>query len=154
MQDAPLTSLHRRADGRYRLGFHASPARLADVVVLCRPSRRCGAVDLDGAGLSRRKRACIQQLGMGTNAKVLVQLDRQVTHYGRTPASRWSGEYYDARVDTWASSLAERGRTSLLTVYSGGHVGASYDVPRPHGPGPSPRRRPGPWPRSAEPCRT
>ena len=102
-----------------------------------RRSRRCGTWTSTGAGLSRRKRDCIEQLGMGTNAKVLVQLDRHVTHYGRTPTSRWSGEYYDARVDTWASSLAERGRTSLLTVYSGGHgSGRRTTSSRPHGPAP------------------
>jgi monoamine oxidase len=137
VQDARLTSLTRQVGGRYLLVFRGAPAQPADVVVLCAPfSALRRHVDLDGAGLSRRKRRCIEQLGMGTNAKVLVQLDRHVTHYGRTPSSRWSGEYYDARVDTWASSLAERGRTSLLTVYSGGHVGASYDVAQPHGPAP------------------
>lgn len=133
VQDARLTSLHRRADGRYRLGFEASPSRTADVVVLCTPFTALRRVDLDGADLSRRKRACIEELGMGTNAKVLLQLDRHVTHYGRSPSSRWSGEYYDARVDTWPSSLAQAGRTSVLTVYSGGRVGASYDVSRAHG---------------------
>jgi monoamine oxidase len=136
VQDARLTSLRRRKDGRYHLGFHAQGSQSADVVVLCAPFAALRHVDLDGAGLSRRKRSCIEHLGMGTNAKVLVQLDRHVTHYGRTPTSRWDGGLYDARVDTWASSLAEAGRTSLLTVYSGGRVGASYDVTRPHGPAP------------------
>jgi monoamine oxidase len=136
VQDARLVSLSRRKDGRYRLGLRGQPPQWADVVVLCAPFTALRRVDLEGAGLSRRKRDCIEQLGMGTNAKVLVQLDRHVTHYGRTPTSRWDGEYYDARVDTWASSLAERGRTSLMTVFSGGRVGASYDVSRAHGPAP------------------
>jgi monoamine oxidase len=136
LQDAQLTSLHRRANGRYKLGFRSGPPRSVDAIVLCTPFTALRHVDLGGAGLSRRKLDCIQHLGMGTNAKVLLQLDRHVTHYGRTHASRWSGDYYDARVDTWGSSLAEPGRTSLLTVYSGGHVGASYDVPRAHGPAP------------------
>lgn len=136
VRDARLTSLVRRPDGRYRLGFRTGPSRPADVVVLCAPFAALRHADLDGAGLSRRKLACIRELGMGTNAKVLVELDRHVTHYGRTAHSRWSGEYYDERVDTWASSLAESGRSSVLTVYSGGHVGASYDVSRAHGPAP------------------
>lgn len=136
VRDARLTSLRRRADGRYRLGFGGMSHRLADVVVLCAPFSALRHADLAGAGLSRRKLACIEQLGMGTNAKVLLQLDRHVTHYGPTPTSRWSGGYYDGRIDTWASSLAEPGRTSLLTVYSGGTVGAAYDVPRAHGAAP------------------
>jgi monoamine oxidase len=134
--DARLTSLTRRADGRYRLGFEATRPRWADVVVLCTPFTALRRADLGGAGLSRRKLDCIEQLGMGTNAKVLLQLDRHVTHYGATPTSRWSGGYYDARVDTWASSLAEPGRTSLLTVYSGGRRGASYPVSQAHGSAP------------------
>jgi monoamine oxidase len=133
---APLTSLVRRANGRYRLGFEAGPSRPADVVVLCAPFTALRHVDLDGAGLSGRKLACIRELGMGTNAKVLVELDRHVTHYGRGAHARWSGGAYDARVDTWASTLAEPGRSSVLTVFSGGHVGASYDVSQAHGPAP------------------
>jgi monoamine oxidase len=136
VQDARLTSLTRRKDGRYRLGLRAQPPRTADVVVLCAPFAALRHVDLSGADLSRRKRDCIEQLGMGTNAKVLLQLGRHVTHYGPTPTSRWDGGYYDARVDTWASSLAERGRSSVLTVFSGGRAGASYAVSRPHGPAP------------------
>jgi monoamine oxidase len=133
-QDARLTALTRRPDGRYRLEFHGSPHRTADVVVICAPFAALRHVDLESAGLSRRKLDCVQHLGMGTNAKVLLQLDRRITHYGRTASSRWSGEYYDARIDTWASSLAQPGAGSVLTVYSGGHVGASYDVTRAHAP--------------------
>jgi monoamine oxidase len=136
VQDAVLTALVRRSDGRYRLRFRGAPSRTADVVVLCAPFASLRHADLDGSGLGHRKLACIQELGMGTNAKVIVQLDRHVTHYGRRPRSRWSGEYYDARVDTWGSTLTQAGRTSLLTVYSGGRVGASYDVSRAHGEAP------------------
>jgi monoamine oxidase len=136
VQDARLTSLRRRADGRYRLGFHSAPAQWADVVVLAAPFAALRQADLGGAGLSRRKLDCIEHLGMGTNAKVMIQLDRHVTRYGRPGRSRWSGEYYGRRVDTWASTLAEPGRSSVLTVYSGGRAGASYDVASAHGPAP------------------
>ena len=137
VQDAVLTSLSRRPDGRFRLGFHGSPARHADLVVLCAPFTALRRVDLGGAGISRRKLHCIQELGMGTNAKVLLELDHRVTHFGRSPGSRWTGGFYDARVDTWSSTLAQAGRGSVLTVYSGGRVGASYGVARPHGPAPA-----------------
>jgi len=131
-----LVSLVRRADGGYRLGFRHGRARRADIVVLCAPFSALRHADLDGAGLSKRKLDCIQQLGMGTNAKVLLQLDRHVTHYGRSLTPQWSGEYYDARVDTWGSTLAQAGRSSVVTVYSGGRAGASYGVAQAHGPAP------------------
>jgi len=135
VRDAALTRLVRNPDGSYRLGFASAPDVTADVVVLAAPFAALRRADLDGAGLSRRKRECIASLAMGTNAKVLLQLDHRLPHFGGT-RPRWSGEYYDARVDTWDSSAAQPGRTGLLTVYSGGHVGTAYDARQPHGPAP------------------
>ena len=57
-------------------------------------------------------------------------------------------------MDTWSSTLAQAGRGSVLTVYSGGRVGASYDVARPHGIAPHPGRPSHARARSAAPCRT
>ncbi len=136
VRDAALTRLVREQAGGYRLGFASGPDAAADVVVLCTPFTALRRVDLEGAGLSPGKLACIRSLGMGTNAKVLLELDRRVTHYGARPTQRWTGGYYDSRVDTWDSSAAEPGRSGLLTVYSGGHVGASYAPDTPHGPAP------------------
>jgi monoamine oxidase len=132
VRDAALARLTRLADRSYRLGFTSGPDVDADVVVLAAPFASLRHADLDGSGLSDRKLACIRSLGMGTNAKLLVQLDDRLDHYGVTPRSRWTGDYYDARVDTWDSSATEPGRTGLLTVYSGGHVGASYPTDEPH----------------------
>jgi monoamine oxidase len=134
--DRPLTGLRHRASG-YALSFGgtATEAR-ADVVVLCLPFTALRRVDLDGAGLGARKRRCIEELGMGTNAKLLLQFRRHLSHY-----DRWNGEFYDEEVDTWCSSTDERGRPSLLTVYSGGSHGAAQRGPTPHGPAPHGRVR-------------
>ncbi|HEY2052414.1 MAG TPA: FAD-dependent oxidoreductase [Solirubrobacterales bacterium] len=86
-------------------------------------------VDLDGSGLGARKRRCIEELGMGTNAKLLLQFRRHLSHYGH-----WNGEFYDEQIDTWSSSTDERGRPGLLTAYSGGSYGAAQRGPTPHGP--------------------
>jgi monoamine oxidase len=136
VRDAALTRMVRQPSGRYRLDFAAHPRVMADVVVLAAPFASLRHADLDQAGLSRRKLACIDTLAMGTNAKVLLQLDHRLGHFDPRHHVRWSGDYYDARVDTWDSSAAQPGRTGLLTVYSGGHVGTSYDPRRPHGPAP------------------
>ena len=72
----------------------------ADVVVLCLPFTALRRVDLDGAGLSARKRRCIDELGMGTNAKVLIQFKDHLSHY-----DRFNGAYSDEHIDTWNSAV-------------------------------------------------
>ena len=128
----PLRTL-ARSGSSYRLMF-TGPSRpvTADVVVLCLPFTALREVDLDGAGLSQRKRRCIDKLGMGTNAKVLIQFDEHLGHY-----DAFNGQYYDAHIDTWDSSIAESGRPGLLTVYSGGRTGAGYPVKEPHATAPA-----------------
>jgi monoamine oxidase len=134
--DRPLRGLRRSGSG-YALSFDGDPGETtADLVVLCLPFTALRRVDLGGAGLGARKRRCIEELGMGTNAKLLLQFKRRFSHY-----DRFDGEYFDEQIDTWDSSLGERGRPGLLTVYSGGRYGAAQAGPHPHGP--APRRRVG-----------
>lgn len=72
--DAPLEALWRREDGSYALRFGGILGDvIADRVVLAIPSTTLREVDLGRAGLSRIKRECIEELGMGTNAKLLLQ---------------------------------------------------------------------------------
>jgi monoamine oxidase len=125
--DRPLRALRRRGSS-YVLSFEGTPAEArADVVVLCLPFPALRRVDLGRAGLGARKRRCIEELGMGTNTKLLLQFGRHLSDY-----DRWNGEFYDEEIDTWCSSTDEAGRRSLLTVYSGGSYGAAQRGPRPH----------------------
>jgi monoamine oxidase len=134
--DRPLTALRRRGSS-YALSFDGTATEEpADVVVLCLPFTALRRVDLDRAGLGSRKRRCIEELGMGTNAKLLLQFRRHLSH-----SDRWNGEFYDDQIDTWCSSTDERGRPGLLTVYSGGSYGAVQRGPTPHGPAPHARVR-------------
>ena len=73
---------------------------------------------------------------MGTNAKLLLQFRRHLSHY-----DRWNGELYDEHIDTWRSSVDERGRPGLVTVFSGGRYGAAQRGPGPHAPAPHARVR-------------
>jgi monoamine oxidase len=132
--DAPLSALRRRGSA-FTLSFAGTPGEtLADVVVLCLPFIALRRVDLDAAGLRPRKRRCIEELGMGTNAKLLLQFRRHLSHY-----DRFNGEFYDEDVDTWDSSIDEPGRPGILTVFSGGSYGAAQRGHGPHGPAPRPR---------------
>jgi monoamine oxidase len=131
--DAPLTRLRRRGSG-FALSFAGTPGEtVADVVVLCLPFTALRRVDLDAAGLGARKRRCIEELGMGTNTKLLLQFRRRLAH------NRFNGEFYDEDIDTWNSSIGEPGRPWILTVYSGGSYGAGQRGNGPHGPAPPER---------------
>ncbi len=131
----PLEAVWRHPDGSYGLRFGGVRSEVvADRVVLAAPFTTLRAVDLERAGLSRRKRECIQELGMGTNAKLLMQFRHRLSR-----DRHWNGELTTDRpfLDTWDSSLTQPGETALLTVYSGGSVGAGYPGRRAHGPAPA-----------------
>jgi monoamine oxidase len=128
----PLTALRRTATG-YSLTFDGQSRDVsAELVILCLPFTALRRVDLSGAGLTARKRRCIDELGMGTDTKVLIQFRRPLTHY-----DHFGGELTDLDVDTWSSSLGENDRAGLLTIYSGGRYGAGYRAATPHGPAPA-----------------
>ena len=136
--EAPLEGFRRRADGTIELAIGGEPATVrADRVVLALPFTTLREIDLADAGLSGRTRRAIDELGMGTNAKVLLQLaDDHHSFDG------WSGgmeRIDDPMFTTWESSSSDGSasdRMSVITVYSGGRVGAGYDPSQPHGPAP------------------
>ena len=122
--DAPLTALWRRNDGSYGLRFDGiSDDVIADRVVVAIPYTTLREVDLSHAGFRKLKRRCIAELGMGTNAKVILQFRERPERFGD-----WNGELVTDQpfLDTWQSSLGQPGRAGLITVYSGGRVGAGY----------------------------
>jgi monoamine oxidase len=122
LQDAPLEAVFKRGDG-YGLRFGGVAEEVvADRLVLAIPFTTLRRVDLDRAGLSARKRRCIAELGMGTNAKVLMQFDRRPHDYGD-----WNGYLGsdDPFLLTWESTLGEPGRSSIVTTYFGGRSGAA-----------------------------
>jgi monoamine oxidase len=129
--DHPLRGVRRRGGG-YALSFAGLPTETrAEIVILCLPFTALRRVELGSAGLGSRKRHCIDELGMGTNAKLLFQLRRHVSYY-----DQWNGEMYDEQVDTWDSSTGEHGRPGIVTVFSGGSYGAAQTGHGPHGPAP------------------
>jgi monoamine oxidase len=133
--DAPLEALWRRPDGSYGMRFAGQRNDVvADRVVLSTPFTTLRDVDLERSGLSPIKRECIEQLGMGTNAKLLMQFRHRPGHF-----QRWDGDLSTDQppfLDTWDTSLTQPGTDGLITVYSGGAVGAGYRARQPHGPAP------------------
>ena len=83
---APLAAL-RRSERGFELRFAGAPTRRAEIVVLALPFIALRDVDLGGSGLSPRKLRCIAELGMATNAKLLVQLAVRPARLGG-----WNGD--------------------------------------------------------------
>jgi len=133
-REAPLHTIFERSDGRFGLQFgNVSGTVVADHVVLCLPFTALRDVDYTGLRVSARKHRAIQHLGMGTNAKLLLQFDRPLDRF-----QRWNGSFKSDRLwaDAWDSSLGQPGHAGLLTIFSGGRTGAGYPVSAPHGPAP------------------
>ncbi len=127
----PLAAL-RRSERGFELRFASAPTRRAEIVVLALPFTALRDVDLGGSGLSPRKRRCIAELGMATNAKLLVQL--AVRRLGG-----WNGDSVQdvPELVVWESTLGQPGSGSVLTLYTGGRAGTAYPVSTPHGPAPA-----------------
>jgi monoamine oxidase len=121
--DAPLESLSERGGGTYRLRFGGIGDEVAaDQVVLALPFSTLREVDLSRSGFSRKRRACIEQLGMGTNAKLLMQFNDRPRRYGNWSGYLTSDSPY---LLTWESTLGQPGRSSIVTTFFGGRSGAA-----------------------------
>lgn len=138
--ETPLEALRRRRDGAVELRFGGMSSRvIADRVILALPFTALRRADLSDSGLSATKSRSIEELGMGTNSKLLLQFSSDHHSFGG-----WSGgmdRVDDPMFTTWESSSTDdpsASRMSLITVYSGGHTGAGYAPPQPHG---SPTKR-------------
>ena len=130
-----LHALRRLDAGTTELVFGGmSSPLIADVVILALPFTALRRTDLGDSGFSAAKLRAIEQLGMGTNAKLLLQ-------FSSDPHSLagWSGgmdRVDDPAFTTWESSSTDGSSAdaSVITVYSGGRAGDGYDPPQPHAP--------------------
>jgi monoamine oxidase len=115
----------------------ASVAQTADYVVLALPFSTLREVDLSRSGLSAEKRQTIRTMGMGTNAKVHLELTRKTW-----PALGYSGATYgewQRLACGWDDSvqLGADGSPALYVAFPGGRAGASGLSGQAHGPAPS-----------------
>lgn len=123
-----LVALRENSDLTSTLSFDVGASTVdvvADYVVLALPFTTLRNVDLSHSGLSSTKRTVIQTLGMGSNAKIHVELQRKTW-----PALGFSGAAYgewDRFCCMWDDSVALGADASpaLLLGFPGGHVGKS-----------------------------
>jgi monoamine oxidase len=137
--DHELIALRQNADRTVTLSFQTSSGVIdvdADLVVLGLPFSTLKDVDLSQSGLSSAKRTVIDQLGMGSNAKIHVELARKTW-----PALGFAGTAYgewDGFCCAWDDSVPQgaSAEPALLLGFPGGHVGKSQLTGAAHGEAP------------------
>ena len=125
---ARMTAIARRASGDYALTFDGAAGAstvVADQVILALPFSVLRHLDFEHAGFDNRKRTAINELGYGTNSKLMLQFDKRF----------WNGLGSDGNIytdlffqNTWEASRGSAGATGVLVAYTGGRDGASYDA--------------------------
>jgi monoamine oxidase len=123
-----LVALRENADRTCTLGFEIGARTVevtADYVVLALPFSTLRDVELSQSGLSATKRNVIQTFGMGTNAKIHVELAHKTW-----PALGFAGAAYgewNGFCCAWDDSvpLGPDASPALLLGFPGGYVGAS-----------------------------
>jgi monoamine oxidase len=135
-----LIALRANANGTTTLTFDVAGSTLqatADVVVLALPFSTLRAVDLSKSGLAATKRQVIDTFGMGSNAKIHLELKHKTW-----PALGFSGATYGewhrfccAWDDT--VQLGPDASPALLLGFPGGRVGKSKLTGEAHGAAPS-----------------
>jgi monoamine oxidase len=135
-----LVALAANADRSHTLTFQVDAGtRQVDVdhVVLALPFSTLRLVDLARARLSARKLLAIDELGMGQNAKLHVQLQRATW-----PALGFAGSAYTDPTGfcvAWDDSVARgpHAAPAVLLGYPGGSTGRDVLTGAAHGPAPS-----------------
>jgi monoamine oxidase len=105
-----------------------------DYVILALPFSVLRGLDSSQAQFDALKQAAIDQLGYGTNSKLVLQFDdRYWNGRGAWPGSGDGFIQTDLPFQsTWDSSRAEPGADGLLTNYTGGTDGAAFRPTSPY----------------------
>jgi monoamine oxidase len=138
--DHVLVAVREHADRTIGLVFDVggrTVERTADRVVLALPFSRLRHVDLRHSGLSNTKRRVIATMGMGTNAKIHLELSHKTW-----PALGYSGVIYgewQRLACAWDDSvqLGPDAGPTLYLAFPGGRVGHTGLTGAAHGPAPT-----------------
>ena len=128
--NASLLRMAENGDGSYALRFRTGASEFtvqADRVILAIPFSVLRNLDIDQAGFGATKRAAIDQLGYGTNAKLHLQFDHRVWNEAGPWGIGTGGSYADTGYQTtWDVTRGQKGATGILVNYTGGTIGASF----------------------------
>ncbi len=135
-----LTAVRRNADRSIALSFDGPSGPVQgtfDYVVLALPFSTLREADLSKSGLSAEKRRAIRTMGMGTNAKIHLELTRKTW-----PALGYSGATYgewSRLACAWDDTvqLGPAASPALYLAFPGGRTGDSGLTGLAHGPAPA-----------------
>jgi len=131
---AELVSARHRPDGRVALRFTGVANEVvADRAVFALPFTTLRDVDIIKLDLSRRRRRAINELAMGTNSKLNMQLGQSLKSLDWTGGFSSDEPHYVTWDSTWGQ-VTPRPRTPVITIYNGGEEGTSYPAYTAHGP--------------------
>ena len=122
-----LVALAVDSDGKPRLTFDTAGGSVevtVDRAVIAIPFTTLRRVDLDGAELSDQKRQMIQQMGYGTNSKLMMGFSSRPW---RTTSSATGSSVSDIGdlQGTWETSRGYGGTVGVLTNFTGGDRGVA-----------------------------
>lgn len=124
-----LLSVAKTPAGRYDLVFQGNAGTstvTTDYVVLALPFAVLRDIDTSQAGFSPLKNLAIQELGMGRNGKLQLQLTSrlwtQQGPWGLSNGSTYSDTGYQS---SWDVTRAQAGASGIQNLYSGGSVTAA-----------------------------
>lgn len=139
-QGQELVAVRSNADRTVTLSFDSAGVTsdvTADFVVLALPFSTLRDVDLSRSGLSSAKRNVIATMGMGSNAKIHLELTRKTW-----PALGYSGATYgewQRLACAWDDTvqLGQHARPALFLAFPGAEVGRSGLTGAAHGEAPA-----------------
>jgi monoamine oxidase len=121
----PLTAIKKNNDGTFTLTFgngSGSFSKSFDHVVLALPFSILRTVNFSKAGFNQVKTWAINELGMGTNAKVHLQFNARFWRDQGCTGETYSDTGYQ---NTWEVSRAQPGSSGILVWYTGGNPGVA-----------------------------
>jgi monoamine oxidase len=125
MTGTPLQAVKRNGDGTYTLTFGNGSGgftKVADHVVLALPFSILRDLSFQNAGFNQVKTWAINELGMGTNAKVHVQFKSRFWRGQGCTGETYADTGYQ---NTWEVSRAQSGASGILVWYTGGNAGVA-----------------------------
>lgn len=134
---SPLSAMVKNSDGTYTLTFDQGEGGTTDVgadrVVLALPFTTMRFVDYSKAGFDDLKRRSIENLGMGTNAKLHMQFTKRVWEDQGLTGDTTTDLPFQETTIVYPTPKYEGG---MLDIYTGGAAGASYESAAALGPAP------------------